>query len=440
MPSEPVLHLNDPSRYKGTIFSFNKIMTSEIAELITFYSHKPKISQFISTCFHLLDKEKIVTMGQIEESLKLSRTTILAYIRQMYKDNILEKGIVTFNSARNRSLYVFKLPQKIVEANFFEKKQNKHNLTNKLKLLSSKKLEQTIDYHHNKDWIRAERFSIFSILSALPNRNGFSKQKTSTVWLGEYSFDVTISPAPGYQTASIIDLRTLFIVMTSIDNYINEHKQLKNNQIKLYIDDFLHFMNLKKEGANTGNIMKSLLRWSKTEFQITGLPSILRKHFSGFLSENQSFRFINKLQQQENEPKSKSPDTVWIELNPNITKSITQGHLFLIHNEFINSSNPSGFEMKLYIWCRGAVGAITSLQCFSYDEIKREVDVSCTNNIFKHYIKRIYTNNRRKDTWATLGNSYLFRIQMNNNIWSFEFRANPEDKKLKIIRNNIQSS
>ena len=66
----PILHLTAPDQYAGSVFSFNEIMISEIAELIIFYSHKHSMNQFIRTCFNLLDAEKLVGMGEIEKSLE----------------------------------------------------------------------------------------------------------------------------------------------------------------------------------------------------------------------------------------------------------------------------------------------------------------------------------------------------------------------------------
>lgn len=275
-----------------------------------------------------------------------------------------------------------------------------------------------------KTTFKGERLTVFTLAPALNvGRQGAVTEKTTRIWRGPRSFEVTVRALTGHRIPNVQDLRPLVVAWT-----------LARDQLPLMgasapavpvfvmsLKTICEHLGFKSPTANhLRQTFNRLRRFRSSEWQLTDDRYNVLRTFrqGGVLERDRYMSFISDLEVVSSVgAHGKTPEVIAITFHPAFTPVITDMERSLtMHKEFIQGRGRE-FDQLVYQWCRITVQHNHDPQEYALQRVHREAHPSIKRNQFRQGLERMLNDPRYEripdsDYPMTLIPGYLLAVDL----------------------------
>ncbi len=279
----------------------------------------------------------------------------------------------------------------------------------------------------DKTTFKGERLTVFTLAPALNvGRQGVVTSKTTRVWRGTRSFEVTVRALTGHRIPNVQDLRPLVVAWTLARDQLPHMKDSapQHPVFVMSLTTICEHLGFKKPTTNHKRLtFNRLRRFRSSEWQLTDdRYNVLRSFRQGGLLERDKYMsFISDLEVVSTVgAHGKTPEMIAITFHPAFTPVLTDMERSLtLHKEFIQGKYRE-FDQLIYQWCRTAVQHNHQPMEYALDRVHREAYSSVTFVQFRNGLERMandpcYEQIPDGDIPMTLIPGYLLALDFGRN-------------------------
>lgn len=324
------------------------------------------------------DREGLTDMATVTACVNLTRSTVLLHLAKLRDGGLIDErmvaGQIGRDGTRKRSAREYTLLLDGVPANMATGNDDSGPVIAPPPAVQAEDIFYDPSIHARIPW-KAERLSLFNLLAAL--RISHTRQRmgqyNATVYIGPQRFNVEVSARRG-SPASIMDVRTLIVVLTFVREYIRKASNGHHaTRFRLNVADICAARGLDTRPSNKRQIYTELSRWLSTLFKLTHW--ITRDGTAEAVVLERNMSFVNSLDVISwAGAHGKTPEVVILELNSSVRKAITKDKGVLsVHDEILKERAPKALWLLLYFWCRRVVQHAAFGREFSIEHLNREL-------------------------------------------------------------------
>jgi hypothetical protein len=252
-----------------------------------------------------------------------------------------------------------------------------------------------------KTTFKGERLTVFTLAPALNvGRQGAVTEKTTRIWRGSRSFEVTVRALTGHRIPNVQDLRPLVVAWTLARDQL-PHMGDSAPAVPVFVMSLKTICEHLGFATPTANHLRQtfnrIRRFRSSEWQLTDDRYNVLRNFrkGGVLERDKYMSFISDLEVVSTVgAHGKTPEIIAITFHPAFTPVITDMNRSLtMHKEFIQGKARE-FDQLVYQWCRTTVQHNHDPQEYALERVHREAHPSVSLVQFRQGLERMLTDKR----------------------------------------------
>ena len=385
------------------------------------------ISDFIQILFNLctVDVERITDMKTLEGQ-GISRAGIIRRCKKLIDMGLMDKSSHRQPGKRSSTFYILKEIDNLVHV---EKESNTKEVVKTVPAPINATSLLIKEARQPLSW-KGDRFSIFTLLSALPTgRSGKYTDGSYSVpiWIGKEKLELTVLPASGRKSATALDLRVLGIMITLVHaNYTSTGKI--QNPFIVHVNDIIELLGRNKGTGNKQYVAGAIERWALTNFEITSCAEGIVDQFKGRIELSKIFKVIDSLQVLTLfKDEGKCPESFAFSLGQDLIERIKHQDVLTMHPESFTEKNALAY--KIYLWCRRAMQHYKKYpkgKLWKIEHLHREMEPLRQLKEFKKSLKRLLAARHDELIGGALFYGYI--VTASDKMDSVWIKADPEDR------------
>ena len=252
-----------------------------------------------------------------------------------------------------------------------------------------------------KTTFKGERLTVFTLAPALNiGRVGAVTSKTTRIWRGTRSFEVTVRSLAGHRIPNVQDLRPFVVAWTLARDQLPLLGEQAPRQ-PVFVMSLTTICEHLGFAAPTANHRRQtfnrLRRFRSSEWHLTDdRYNVLRTFRTGGVLERDKYMsFISDLEVISSVGgHGKTPEVIAITFHPAFTPVLTDMERSLtLHKEFIQGKHRE-FDQLIYQWCRTNVQHNHEPQEYALERVHREAHPSVSMVEFRQGLERMADDRR----------------------------------------------
>ncbi len=438
--------MGDQRTKGGSLFSLGAVPSDALPHFLqTIRRHKSRrrLGQILEAIFGLCadSDDGLVDRNTLCDFLDITRSGLLANLTKLEELGILTRSEVRPDSKRRRVvLYQLDaaasvLPTDADLPDLFDdhildiadadmaKREEKDAL---LEMFRRPDSVTCMPKAAEKTTFKGERLSVFTLAPAMNVGRQEVTSKTTRLWHGTRSFEVTVRALTGHRIPNVQDLRPLVVAWTlARDQLPHLGESAPSHPVfMMSMTDICGLLGFKNPNANNKRqTFNRLRRFRSSEWQLTDdRYNVLRRLRKGGLLERDKYMsFISDLEVISSvSAHGKTPEMIAITFHPAFTPVLTDMERSLtLHKEFIQGKYRE-FDQLVYQWCRTHVQHKHEPTEFPLERVHREAHPSIPFVRFRNGLERMvedpcYESIPDADYPMTLIPGYVLALDVSQN-------------------------
>lgn len=398
----------------GSLFSLGAVAIDALPhflQILRRHKSRRRLGQIMEALFGLCAEadDGIVDRDTLCEHLDITRSGLLANLKKLEDLAMLTKSEVRPDKKRRRVVFykvtqpVAKPPTKADLPDLFDqvidiadadaaREEERDAL---LQLYRRPDSVACVRSSADKTTFKGERLSVFTLAPALNvGRQGVTS-KTTRVYRGTRSFEVTVRALTGHRIPNVQDLRPLVVAWTLARDQLPHmgNSAPTHPVFMMSLKTICEHLGFKNPNANNKRqTFNRLRRFRSSEWQLTDdRYNVLRSFRRGGLLERDKYMsFISDLEVVSTVgAHGKTPEMLAITFHPAFTPVLTDIQRSLtLHKEFIQGKYRE-FDQLIYQWCRTTVQHNYEPTEYALERIHREAHPSVSFLLFRKGLERM---------------------------------------------------
>ena len=392
----------------GSLFSLGEVPPDALPQFLQSIRHRPslkksyrRLSQVLEAWFGLCAEadDGIVDRNTLCDSIDISRSGLIHNLKTLERLGMIGRSARRPHANRRRVTFFELVPPGQWADESYESPDLFDNPVVSISDAAAARLEERnalTDLFRHPDTVRCvpiradkttfkgERLTVFTLAPALNvGRRGTVTEKTTRIWRGNCSFEVTVRALTGHCIPNVRDLRTLVVAWTLARQQLEKMGDSVPQQpvfVMSLTDVCQHLGFAKPTATNKRDAFKCLRRFKSSEWHLTDDRYNLLRSFRqrDMLERDKYMSFIADLETVSTVcANGKTPDTVAIQFHPTFTPVLTDASSSLtLHDEYIRGKYNREFDQLVYQWCRTAVQHDHEPRPYALERVNREAHPS----------------------------------------------------------------
>lgn len=417
--------MGDQHTRSGSLFSLGQVPPDALPDFLlrihrqqSLKKSTPRLSQILEAWFDLCGdaEDGIVDRDALCAELKITRPGLLHNLKKLEELGMLTKANYRHdNKRRSVVVYTLAIPDLPVPTaddmpDLFDEDILDISDADTASLEERDALQQMIRHPDSvtcaptsakKTTFKGERLTVFTLAPALNiGRQGAVTSKTTRIWRGTRSFEVTVRAITGHRIPNVEDLRPLVVAWTlARDQLPHMGENMPSHPVfVMKLTTICEHLGFKNPTANhKRQTFDRIRRFRSSEWQLTDDRYNVLRSFrnDGVLERDKYMSFIADLEVVSTvAAHGKTPETIAITFHPSFTPVLTDMERSLtLHKEFIQGKYRE-FDQLIYQWCRTSVQHNHEPLEYALERVHREAHPSATMVQFRAGLERM-TKDRR---------------------------------------------
>lgn len=430
----------------GSLFTLGDIPADTLPhflQILRRHKSKRRLSQIVEAIFDLCDESEdgFVDRDTLCDQVDITRPGLLANLKKLHDLGMLSKSSIRPDEKRRSVvMYTLAMPEVVHSTDdqtldlfdgqvvdIGEAEAAKLDEFNAINRLINQPNSVTCQHSDpDKTTFKGERLSVFTLAPALNVGRQEVTKKTTRVWRGRRSFEVTIRALTGHRIPNVQDLRPLVVAWTlARDQLPHMGDQAPSHPVfVMTLTDICRHLGFRQPNANNKRqTFNRLRRFRSSEWQLTDdRYNVLRTLRQGGLLERDKYMsFIADLEVVSSVgARGKTPEVISIVFHPAFTPVLTDVERSLtLHKEFIQGKYRE-FDQLIYQWCRTTVQHNHDPTEYALDRVHREAHPSVSFSQFRSGLERMASDSR----YEQLTDNDYPMLLIPGYLLSFDFRVN----------------
>ena len=413
-----------PSR-SGSLFALGDVPADSLPHFLQFLHRQPlhkktreRLRQILEAWFGLCleSSDRLTDRDTLGDAIDITRSGLIHNLNKLEELQLVTRSERRPNRQHRRVVcYELKLPQYIAPTDealpdLFDtqllhvadadtaRREEKEALQDAFRHPDTVTCAPT---NPEKTTFKGERLTVFTLAPALNvGRQGAVTEKTTRIWRGSRSFEVTVRALTGHRIPNVQDLRPLVVAWTLARDQLPHMGESAPAVPKfvMSLKTICEHLGFKRPTANhLRQTFNRIRRFRSSEWQLTDdRYNVLRTFRTGGVLERDKYMsFIADLEVVSTVgAHGKTPEIIAITFHPAFTPVITDMNRSLtMHKEYIQGKARE-FDQLVYQWCRTTVQHNHDPQEYALERVHREAHPSISFPQFRQGLERMVTDKR----------------------------------------------
>lgn len=415
---------DSPSR-SGSLFSLGDVPADALPQFLRYIRRQPvhkktqgRLRQILEAWFALCEEsvDSLVDRDTLCEAVDITRPGLIHNLKKLEELEIVSRSERRPNERRRRVVFYqlvaprFQAPADDDLPDLFDRQPMLVSDADSARLEERHALEEIFrrpdsvtcsPTNPEKTTFKGERLTVFTLAPALNvGRQGAVTSKTTRIWRGTRSFEVTVRALTGHRIPNVQDLRPLVVAWTLARDQL-PLMGASAPAIPVFVMSLKSICEHLGFATPTANHLRQtfnrIRRFRSSEWQLTDDRYNVLRNFrrGGMLERDKYMSFISDLEVVSTVgAHGKTPEVIAITFHPAFTPVITDMERSLtLHKEFIQGKGRE-FDQLVYQWCRTTVQHNHEPQEYALQRVHREAHPSVSLVQFRQGLERMLADPR----------------------------------------------